>query len=255
MNARQFRPARRNSVRGLSLPAVFALILTGQAGAQAIDTNRPGFSYSPNVVADGQWQLETGFAYDRPGGSAYSMSAPLAELRFGVADGVEIFVSSMTWNYARSGNGRSGRGLGDVTVGTKLEFGPADAGVDFAVLFELSVPAGSDEFSSDSWDPGVGFAWAYAGAVPLAGTARLSWTGDDFQVDNGLKLPISLGGPHSLFFEWEANLPENGNAAHWLNSGYQFLVADDSQLDVNGGLGLNDRAGDYRLGIGFSKRF
>jgi hypothetical protein len=54
--------------------------------AQPIDTNRPGFSYSPNVVAPGQWQLETGISYTRADSDTHSTSLPLAELRVGVAD-------------------------------------------------------------------------------------------------------------------------------------------------------------------------
>ena len=56
------------------------------------------------------------------------------------------------------------------------------------------------------------------------------------------------------FVEWEANLPEGGGSTHWLNGGYQWLIDDDMQFDLNAGLGLNDRTADYRVGVGFSIR-
>ena len=45
---------------------VLGLVLTPlPALSQAIDTNRPGFSFSPNTVAKGVWQLETGLDFTK----------------------------------------------------------------------------------------------------------------------------------------------------------------------------------------------
>ena len=74
--------------------AIVALALPGMAAGQVVDTNRPGFSFTPGVVADGRWQLETGIAYERPDSGSHSISLPQAEARFGLSDGVELFVSS-----------------------------------------------------------------------------------------------------------------------------------------------------------------
>jgi hypothetical protein len=234
---------------------ILALILPGTVFSQVVDTNRPGFSFTPGVVAAGRWQLETGIAYDRPDSDSQSLTLPLAEARFGLSDGVEIFVSSVSWSDADSGAG-SARGLVDMALGTKLALTEADAKTRMAALFQLSVPVGDSDFSSDRYDPSAALIWTHAGRVPLAGTVKVSRFRDGFQLDNGLKLPFSLGGAHSAFVEWEANLPEgSGNDTHWLNGGYQWLLDDRTQLDANAGVGLNDRAGDYRLGAGFSILF
>ena len=233
---------------------VFLCLLTEPAGAQAIDTNRPGFSFSPNVVAEGQWQLETGVAYDRPGDGARSWSLPLAEFRLGVAEGIEVFVSSVSWTDTES-NGFSASGLADAVVGTKIAVGDSVSGASMAVLFQVSVPVGNSDLSSDRWDPSAGFVWATNGAVPLAGTVKVSHLDFGYQLDNGLKLPFAISEDSSAFVEWEVNLPEGGDDAHWLNGGYQWLLEDALQLDFNAGVGLNDTAGDYRLGAGFSIRF
>lgn len=124
-----------------------------------------------------------------------------------------------------------------------------------ALLLILSVPVGDNDFSSDSWDPGAGFVWTRSGALPLAGTARVSYVDEEWRFDNGLKIPVALGGSHSVFVEWEANVPENGDDTHWLNGGYQYLFGEGIQFDVNVGAGLNDETGDWRLGIGFSTLF
>jgi hypothetical protein len=236
------------------IPVLVLCGLPMQAAAQAIDTNRPGFSFSPNVVAQGQWQLETGIAYDRPGGGAKSLSLPLAEFRIGVAEDIEVFVSSISWTDAEAG-GSSASGVVDTLVGTKIALGNNLGRTAMAVLFQVSVPIGSSDFSSDDWDPSAAFIWTHDGRLRLAGTVKVSHADGRYQLDNGLKLPFAITEGHSAFVEWEANLPEGRDNAHWLNGGYQWLLEETLQLDLNAGVGLNDEAGDYRLGAGFSMRF
>jgi len=232
---------------------IAALVLPNLVAAQAIDTNRPGFSLSPNVVESGQWQVETGIAYSRPDSDSHTTSLPEADIRFGVADQVEVFASYLSWAKSSSG-GNDTSGLVDMAIGTKVDISDAGARTQMAFGFQLSVPTGNDSYSSDRWDPSVGFIWLHAADITIAGTVKISNYETGYQLDNGLKLPFSLGEAGSAFVEWEANLPEGGGSTHWLNGGYQLLIDSDMQLDFNFGLGLNDRAGDYRLGIGFSIR-
>jgi hypothetical protein len=229
-------------------------VLPDRVVGQTIDTNRPGFSFSPNVVGTGQWQLETGISYTRTDDDNYTTSLPLAEIRTGVSRRAEVFLSSLSWSESRS-DGSKATGLGDMALGTKINISEAEARTQMALLFQLSVPTGDSSFSSDRWDPSAAFIWTHSGAIALAGTVKLSKFSSGFQLDNGLKLPFSWGDGHSGFVEWEANLPEGGGSTHWLNGGYQWLIDDDMQFDLNAGLGLNDRTADYRVGVGFSIRF
>lgn len=231
-----------------------ALMISGAALAQTVDTNRPGFSFSPNVVADGQWQLETGIAYTRLDSDSSTRALPLAELRVGLSNNLELFVSSLGWMETESGNS-SNSGLTDVTVGTKIGITENTGATQMAVLFQLSVPVGGSSVTSDRFDPSLAFVWAHSGEFSLAGTVKVSEFESGFQLENGLKLPFSLGNSHSAFVEWEAILPDGGGDRHWLNGGYQWLIDNRKQIDINVGLGLNDEAGDYRLGMGFSVLF
>jgi hypothetical protein len=43
-------------------------------------------------------------------------------------------------------------------------------------------------------------------------------------------------------------------SAHW-PGGFTFLVSDNIQWDIRGGVGLNDEADDYFVGTGLSVRF
>lgn len=228
-----------------------AIALPSVVTAQVIDTNRPGFSFTPGIVPPGQWQLETGVSYTRSDSNTRTTSLPTAELRFGVADDVEVFLSSLSWSRTESRGGDTS-GLVDAALGAKVNLSSAEARTKLALLFQLSVPVGDDDFTSDRWDPGLAFIWSHDGNVPIAGTVKLTEFDSGYQLDSGLKLPFSLGEARSAFVEWEANLPEGGGSTHWLNGGYQWLPEKRMQIDINAGLGLNDRAGDFRLGVGFS---
>lgn len=230
------------------------LLIAGVAQAQAIDTNRPGFSFSANTVAKGVWQLETGIDFTRFSSSSQTTSLPAAEVRWGVAQQIEVFASGINWT-ENDGDAGTSSGFTDINIGTKFELTNHDATTKMALLFQLSVPVGEDGFTSDRWDPTAAFIWSHEGGFPIAGTVKLSKFRNGYQLDNGLKLPYSFSDQQSVFVEWEANMPEDGGSSHWLNGGYQYALADHMQLDLNGGLGLNNKAGDYRLGVGFSYRF
>lgn len=221
--------------------------------AGAIDTNRPGFSFTPGIVAIGQFQVESGITYTRFDSRTDNLALPAAELRFGIAERIEAFVSSVSWTRTESGGGDVS-GLVDPAAGIKVGLGRTDGPVQMALLFSVTLPLGADEVSSDRWDPTGGFIWTASSKLPLAGTVTISDTASGLLLSNGLKLPFSLGNDRSAFFEWEANLPEEGDSTHWLNGGFQWLPGDRWQIDLNAGLGLNDDAGDYRAGVGFSFR-
>ena len=122
-------------MRGLA----FALLaMPGMLAAQVIDTNRPGFSFSPNVVQRGQWQLETGISYDKIDSNSSAWSMRLAELRFGLANRLEGFVSSMTWKEEDVGP-FTVNGLSDMAVGIKGNITVPNAATQMALLFQLNV--------------------------------------------------------------------------------------------------------------------
>ncbi|MEM9379170.1 MAG: transporter [Planctomycetota bacterium] len=235
------------------LPILAAAALAGAADAQTIDTNRPGFSFTPGIVPVGLWQLETGLSFTRFDARTRAATLPLAELRMGVAERVEFFAASMTWSRIEE-PGSDTSGFEDFAVGTKIGLSPGDASARLALLLEVGVPAGASGLTTDRWDPTAGLVWAWDAALPLAGTSILTDLEDGVLFANGLKVPFSWRDRHSGFAEWEANVPEGGGSANWLNGGYQWLLGERMQFDASVGLGIGGLAGDYRFGVGFSIR-
>ena len=244
-------PQLKVSLRAACILALASTSLYAADGP--IDTNRPGFSFTPGIVAKGQLQVETGVTYTDFGGGSDSVALPAADIRFGLGKRIEAFVSSLSWERVDDGRAKTS-GVTDPDAGIKLGIGDESDALQMALLMKVSMPIGDSALSSDRWDPTAGLIWASGGGIPLAGTVTVSSFDSGWQLDNGLKLPFSLGEDRSAFVEWEANLPEDGGSSHWLNAGFQWLPGDRVQLDLNAGLGLNDRAGDYRVGAGFSVR-
>jgi hypothetical protein len=116
----------------------------------------------------------------------------------------------------------------------------------------LTLPVGDDEFSSESYDPSIGAAWAHS---RFFGTVLISKSDDDYTFENGLAMSFALRNDTSAYAEWQATVPEDGGSAHSLNGGILWLRQANMQLDLNASLGLNDRAADFCIGAGFAYRF
>jgi hypothetical protein len=251
---------RVQSVHQYCAPTIALLSLLAASGDSVaqdrIDTNRPGFSASPYVLKPGVWQFESGINYEKgnQGAGSSLLSLPLPSFRYGLMDETEVLFEWDGISRLRSQSSNA-TGVTDLSVGLKFQLTEDQAATAFAFQAGLSVPIGEDEFSSNSWDPSIGLAWAHSGLLSLAGTALLSKSGGDYQLDNGIKIVLDTSTNSSGFVEWEANIPDSGGAAHKLNAGLLWWPALHIQWDINGTVGLNDRAPDYALGMGFSYRF
>ena len=249
------RADRNNGFDALLL--VFLLVAPMVSSAQVrIDTNRPSFSSSPYVVSNGSWQIETGIDFESSGkgSDSDSLTLPSALVRFGSSDDLELYAEWDGVTRSKS-NGNTSTGITDATIGVKIQLTGDDAKTVTALIAELSVPIGDSEFTSDSWDPTIGIAWAHAGSLNWAGTAKITNKDSGYQFDNGVVLSFATSANSSTFVEWEANVPEDGDTIHKLNAGFLWWHGPAMQFDINGSVGLNDEAADYKLGFGWSYRF
>lgn len=237
-----------NSLKNILSSIVFcSFAFSNYAFSQTIDTNRTGFTYSPRVVEPGRWQLEAGATSVRTSDGSWTSSLPTAELRAGVSDGVEVFLTSVSWQKTEASSG-----LVDMALATKINISDAADRTQLAFMFELSIPTGNSEFSSDRWDPSMSFVWLHSGDITIQGQVQVTQHHDGFQLDNGFTFPHRWNDKHSGFLEWEANVPEHGEIANWFNFGHYWLIDDHLQLDFDVGIGLSDAADNYRFDVGFS---
>jgi hypothetical protein len=232
--------------------AVSAQSAVAQSG-EPINTERPSFSASPFVLSPGAWQIETGLQYvDDDSGADYSLLVlPQALLRYGMSDEVELQLSLPSLLWLDAGNNNDS-GMSDAAFGVKIRMTDDIASTSVAFLAGVSLPTGDDEFTSDSFDPRIGAAWAHS---RYFGTATITRADGDYTFENGVGVTFALRNATSAFAEWQATFPDGGGSIHRLNGGWLWSPKNSMQWDVNASLGLNDRAPDFSIGGGFSYRF
>lgn len=246
---------------------------------EPIETDRPDFTESTSTVPRGRFQLEGGytFTYDRERGRRTSAhTAPELLLRAGLLDDLELRVGweGYTWAQERGpGETRVGRpvwiednvqGAADPYFAVKYKvFDQSGLRPDFALIPGLTVPTGSDGFSSGDVDPEVKLAWGYDldERWSLAGNVNLAVPTDDgrrfFQSAASLAAGFALREDVGTYIEYYGFYPNawHTDGAHVLNTGLTWQITPNLQLDWRIGAGLNEEADDLFTGIGFALRF
>lgn len=237
--------------------SVLFVFFGGLANAQepsSIITERPSFSASPIALAEGYWQTELGYQYTQLNSDAELSTLPQLLVRFGIADNVELQFD-WTGYIDVDSNNQSDSGFSDARISAKWQFSDDNAATQYGILAGVSIPVGEDQFSTDSYDPRIGFLWSHTGKLNWFGTAMYIDAGNTNLLANGIGLSFALSDTTSWFAEHEMEIPEDGGPLHRLNIGWAMLRGLDMQFDVNAGVGLNDRAPDFSLGLGLAIRF
>lgn len=241
----------------------FAADSTESNLSSPISTSRPSFSAPSTTLQRGQWQLEGGYQYTSDDGSGIDSDAhtlPFLLVRTGVSNRLEL---DLFWTGYSDVDTNVGDidGASDLSVGLSYQLMPDDSKLGMSVFGALSLPVGSDDFSSDEVDPGAGLAWSYAlDAGPgLFGTvvANSVTSGDERETQLG----TAVGLAHALserigsYVEYFSIHSDSADSAHSIDGGLTYLVNRDVQLDIYAGGGLNDEADDFFIGSGVAWRF
>lgn len=250
-------PIRRFARRGLRTGAVAAL-LGLSAGAllaqEPLVTDRPDFTESASAVEPGRVQVEAGVTREEvDGGSVTTIGEILA--RIGVVPGIEARVGAPSWIESSAASG-----IGNAFLGAKAEV-PAGGGWDGAILFGATVPVGDEDVASDAWEPEV----VVAASHELGPRAELGLNAgwgrpleDEERVDEFVAsgaVGFDLGDGWGAFAEaFGFATVDDAGPAH-LNAGVTRRMGPDLQLDARIGAGLFQAAGEWFVGIGFSRRW
>ena len=261
----------------------FFATAAGAAHAQRgpLVADRPDFTEAAATVGRGVFQLEFGYTYeyDRPEGSGgggvwtHSLGEPL--LRVGVlAEGLELRLGLSPVSVGAGADGRNvtERGVEDLYVGIKLALAEQNGlWPALAILPQMTVPTGSDAFTSDRTLPGVNFiyGWDLSDDVALAGSTQLnravtaSRDAEDAEEEyrewaQSAVAGFSLSARAAVYAEWFAvfhDEPLGIRAEHYANGGFTWSLGDDLQWDIRAGVGLNEAATGFFGGTGLVVRF
>lgn len=271
----QFSLAFEISVRLAAIVAVVLLavpVVGADSGAPPLVTDRPDVTESSQVVPRGLVQVEMGYSFLRfeEGDARLDLSAfPGTLVRVGLHDRVELRVEWAGYLSESLDAGQSSHedsGWGNTALGAKIKLREEEgAAPQLALLVDAVVPSGSKSFRAERVDPAVRVAGSNTLSERLGlgynfGFGALSIEEASGDIDTlglwrySLALGIGLSERWGTFVEVFGFVPTAGGPAHSLDSGLTYLVSRTVQVDISGGLGLNERAEDWFVGVGISFR-
>jgi len=242
-----------------------------------LSSDRPGQTTSPNVVPPCHPQVEVGWTHtenkDDNNTRTKSDQAPNTLLRIGVIPNGEVRIGydGYTWqrNRPKNSEGSSSSGSGDANIGIKYRFLEASGWLpESAFLAQLSLPVGADNFTSHRADPSFLFAFTHTLTDTLSFSYNLgtAWKTEEtasstrhtlslfkYTASLGLSLTDRLGA--FVEFYGDIAITPSNNPANSFDGGFTFLILDNFQVDVSGGVGVSKAADDWFVGSGLTYRF
>ena len=260
MTQRPFRPLLTAAV--LSLVAAAASAQTDPAFV----VERPSFSTPPHAVGRGFWQVEAGVGWETrtvDDDDVSTLTLPNSVVRLGVTSRLELRAST-TGLVRTSAGGTGDSAASDVELGVKYQVASqAGRGLDLAIIPMVSLPTGG-RGSTRNADPSAILS-AQRGFGRSALLLNVKWTAPStgeaadrrariLHYSASFSFPVA--GRGSAFTEGVLTDTDTKGAdtVRQANGGVSRLFGDNLELDVYGGVGLNDAAPDWRFGAGFAWR-
>jgi hypothetical protein len=239
-----------------------------ERAVEDLETDRPDITESSSVVGAGLWQLETGvlFQSDRTDPvTAHDTSAPNVLMRIGLSSRLELRIGGegfLAESLSTPGSGMA-TGASDLELGLKYKFvDQSRAGVDFSVIPIISIPTGSDAFTTGGYDPTVKFVLQrdLPRGFGIGGNVIVASITEDNHRFTQTSVSASLG--HDLGAGWAgfwelygaSALSRDGGRAWLFDTGVTHTFGKNVQIDVSVGRGLTTDAPDWFLGAGFAIR-
>ncbi|HEV2851816.1 MAG TPA: transporter [Thermoanaerobaculia bacterium] len=238
-----------------------------------LEPDRPDFTEGTSTIPTGHYQLEGGYTFTRQGEEdSWSLGELL--LRIGVSDRVEARLDAGSYSSVDPGVPGASKlsGYEDPSIGVKIRLNTDDPNLlppgwpHLALLLATSVPVGSDDLTSDEWQPEAKLAlgWDFTDRFSLGSTLIFAYPSDPADSDERFsQLAASLSAGFSLTDRWGAYFEgygfnkesRDGSSTTYLDTGFSYLLSNDAQLDVRVGAGLDDPSPSWYAGFGGTVRF
>ncbi len=244
-----------------------AVILLSGAGpsvaqrAAPIAADRPGLGDGSALMGARQVQVEAGYAYSSVGAvRRHALGAVL--VRYGLGDRVEV--RGLLNSYVVQPRPEEASGFEDAGIGLKIAVAPGDGrplGVpSLTLVLTAMLPTGTAPFGEDDVRSGIKLAsdWALTSAQALSLNLSYARQPGPDAVDLTASIGTSVPGTDGIgaFVGYGGSFPagEVGDPVHYMEAGLTYLPDLDTQLDINGGLGLNGITPDFYIGFGVARR-
>jgi hypothetical protein len=252
---------KRKFVTACLLAFAFTASAQDQQGTENIVTDRPDQTEAAQLIPRGTLQIETGGSIenDRVGGVMHqAITYNTTLLRIGLAKHFELRLIQEELNDRYEGK-TVAKGAGPLAVGTKIAM-LEEKGIfpQIALNAHLKFRTGSKDYKPLHVTPDFRFLFAHtlSKRFSLSYNLGAEWNGRDATTTGiyTLALGIGLTDRLSCFIESYGFFPEHQVADHRADAGLTFLLTHNLQLDVSGGIGLNEVAPDNFISAGISWR-
>ena len=243
----------------LLLIAATALLLHAQS--DEISTDRPDYTESTDTVGRGIGQFEGGVVWTSQA-PRHTLTVPNALLRIGVVRRLELRLASD--GFVREsvlGNGTWDRNSGgaDLAIGAKLALtGERRLLPALSVIGALSLPVGSERFSSGGYDPFFKLCWSKS--LPKAFDAggnvvvQLATAGPGTSVEHAVSLSVGHKLPGGLRGFWEVYRISPYAGQTIADTGLSKPLGKNFQIDVSVGHTLMAQTSSWFASAGFAIR-
>ena len=252
------------------LPVTLTLYYTGVFAQQEISpiiTDRPDQTEAPATVPKGWFQIEIGGAVENdriksPGDEPvtyHNITYNTTLLKYGVTDRFELRLIQELLE-TRIQKETIAEGLSPLAIGMKISL-LEEKGIipQTSLIAHVNSRTGARDFKPSSAAPDFRFTFCHtlSDVFALSYNLGAEWNGEDavstaiYTLSLGISLPKSFG----LFIELYGFLPEHQTSDHRFDAGFTYLLTNNLQLDVSGGLGISEISPDNFLSAGLSWRF
>jgi hypothetical protein len=187
-------------------------------------------------------------------------------VRVGLGNIVELRIGLNSYIWEKVEGGETQSGLLDSWLGAKINlFQGKKAIPETAVIIGATLPTGSEVFRRDKAQPSAVLAvgWDLSQRFSLGanlGIENLYSPSEGKHFDSEFaSVALGFGATDALgfFLEWFGLTREelDGPNISYVDGGATYLLNNDFQLDLYGGLGQNGRDPDFFVGTGFAKRW
>jgi Putative MetA-pathway of phenol degradation len=227
---------------------------------EAISTERPSVGPSPDVIAPGSLQVETGMAVSFQK-SQYTADFPESLIRIGITKRFEGRFQASNASYQPWQAADTKFQTEDIGVSGKILLGGPNPIVPKTAIMNLSLPTGGLQYTSGSYDPSLTLLWAQnithgwsilevaQGTLTTLRDARRPIWAPSISV--GYPLSDKLSG----YVEYAPSLLQDRSFVYILDGGLLLLHNKTRQFDVHAGY-LADAGGIHTLiGFGYSVRY
>ena len=224
--------------------------------------DRPDYTDSARLVRRGEMQFESGLALTHEKG-VRSLTGGQLLLRIGLSERFELRLGSDGFLSERTLDGEASSGFADAELSAKIRLWRETAHLPAVSLIPiLSLPAGSDAFSSGGYDPTLKVAWQkdLRRGVSLGGNVDYSWLtapeGRFAQWAYSWSLDYDLPRGFAGYCEVFSISPYDYKLeAAWIaDAGLIHTIGRNVQVDVLAGRRLTSLGPDWFVGFGFAAR-